>query len=682
MTSSHPSSSATPAAHARFAGLDGLRAIAVGLVIVYHLFPPALAGGFIGVDVFFVLSGFLITSLLLRERARTGRISLVGFWQRRARRLLPAVTVMIAVCATAALFVGGDVLVRMGAQVLGALTFTYNWVSIGAGASYFSAATPELFRNLWSLGIEEQFYLLWPLLFLLLLLLPGRWLRIAIVLAAAAASAAWMATLVGQGIDPTRAYFGTDSHAFGLLGGVALAFAWRLVPDAAPGWMLRPAILRSVTAIGCVAVAALIGLALVPMTTSTATFPGALLAASLLALVAIVSGIWPGSPFGRAIDVAPMRYVGERSYGLYLWHWPLVVLLTAWSTGLSPDFGVPVWAGVVTLLLTFVAAELSFRLVEMPIRAFGFRGSFRRWGARIVESATARWATLGAGALAVVLVLGAGAAVASAPPQTSAEAAVQAGIDALAEAPAPPTTPNAVPATDPPADPGTDPGGKPSEDPLTDAGTNPSTTPGASVAPGITPDLAPTAAPVPVSGDQITAVGDSVMLAAAPSLMARFPGIHIDAAVSRSMWAGPGILQTLADSGQLRPFVVLALGTNGSVDAGALADARRIAGPERQVILVNAFAPRSWIDGVNHDLADFAANNPGTWVADWSGAIGGQTQLLAGDQIHPSTGGGDVFAAIVSEKIDLAEAQRLADSRRHPSGAFQLQKDLTFASAG
>ena len=176
MTSSSLPPLSTPAARTRYAGLDGMRAVAVALVVVYHLFPPAFSGGFIGVDVFFVISGFLITSLLLREKATTGRISLGKFWQRRARRLLPAVTVMIAVCATAALFVGGDVLVRMGAQVLGALTFTYNWVSIGAGASYFAADTPELFRNLWSLGIEEQFYVLWPLLLMLLLLLRSRWL--------------------------------------------------------------------------------------------------------------------------------------------------------------------------------------------------------------------------------------------------------------------------------------------------------------------------------------------------------------------------------------------------------------------------------------------------------------------------------------------------------------------------
>lgn len=695
MTTLSPSPVSAPPSQARLSGLDGLRAIAVALVMIYHLFPPAFAGGFIGVDVFFVVSGFLITTLLLRERARTGRVSLRGFWQRRARRLLPAVAVMLAVCATAAWFIGGDVLVGIGRQILAALTFTYNWAAIAAGSSYFSADTPELFRNLWSLGIEEQFYLLWPLLFILLMLLRQRWLRTVIVLVAAIASAVWMATIVAQGSDTTRAYFGTDSHAFGLLGGVALAFGWNALPSSPPAWMLRSAVRRSVTAVGALALVGIVALALAPATTTTVTFPGALVAASVLSLIVITAGIWPAARFGSALDVAPLRYIGNRSYGLYLWHWPLLVLMTAWATGLSPDVHVPVWVGIVTLVLSFAAAEISYRVIETPIRTLGFRGSARRWGQRIVESAATRWATLGAGALFVVLAVGAGSAVASAPHQTSAEAAVQAGLDALAEEQPSPAAPSQSPSPSPePSDvvpsaaPLDDPSGEPSDDPGSGAAAgepgkdvpavDPTVTPSAN--PGFGPTLAPTAAPVPISGDQVTAIGDSVMLAAAPALMEQFPGIEIDAAVSRSMWAGPGILQSLADSGKLRPFVIIALGTNGAVDAGALADVRRIAGPERQVILVNAFAPRSWIDGVNHDLAAFAAENQSTWVADWSTAIAGHPELLAGDQIHPQSGGGVVFAEIVRAEVETAEAARLAEASRPREGAFILEKYLTFTS--
>ena len=174
-----------PSSARRYAGLDGLRAIAVALVVIYHLFPGwMLHSGFIGVDMFFVISGFLITSLLLRDRT-----DLVDFWRRRARRLLPALVVLVTVAATWAWAIGGDVLVRLGPQVLGAATFSYNWVSIAGGTDYFSADTPELFRNLWSLAVEEQFYWVWPLLLPLLLLVRRRWLRACIALTAAVASA-------------------------------------------------------------------------------------------------------------------------------------------------------------------------------------------------------------------------------------------------------------------------------------------------------------------------------------------------------------------------------------------------------------------------------------------------------------------------------------------------------------
>jgi peptidoglycan/LPS O-acetylase OafA/YrhL len=197
----------------RFAGLDGLRAIAVTLVVVYHLFPGMpLLGGFVGVDVFFVISGFLITSLLLRP-SRLGRLGsprhLIDFWRRRARRLLPALAVVVTVCATAAWMLGGDLLVGMGRQVLGAATFSYNWLAVADGTDYFAATAPELFRNFWSLAVEEQFYVVWPLLLPLVLLVPGRWVRVALVLVAGGGSAWWMAQIVAGG-EVTRAYFGTD----------------------------------------------------------------------------------------------------------------------------------------------------------------------------------------------------------------------------------------------------------------------------------------------------------------------------------------------------------------------------------------------------------------------------------------------------------------------------------------
>ncbi|MFD5224610.1 acyltransferase family protein [Microbacterium sp. NPDC058342] len=597
----------------RYAGLDGLRAIAVGLVLIYHLFPEAgLTSGFVGVDVFFVVSGFLITSLMLRPTRHTLRHRLVDFWRRRARRLLPALAVMLTVCSTAAWAIGGDVLVGVGRQLVGAATFSYNWVALAGGSDYFTAAEPELFRNVWSLAVEEQFYLLWPLLLpVLLMLLRARWVLVAFAVVAAGASAWWMSALVGADAV-TRAYFGTDSHAFGLLLGIALAFAVRNMPDRE--WMHRPGVRMAGVGVGMLGLALIVVAAVLPDRPAGSGFPWTLLAASAGALLAVFAGLLPGSWFGRTIDVRPLRWIGDRSYGIYLWHWPLLVLVLAASGQGAGTAGVPVAAGALTLVLSIAVAATSYSLVETPLRRLGFRRALRAVRARLARGPVNRMAMIG-GLLAGLLALGGTtAAVASAPAMTTSEMTIRAGEQALKDAarqkPRPAPTPEAV------------------------------------------------------VGDEITAVGDSVMLASAPALYEKFPGIYVDAAVSRSIWAGPDIVDALEAAGRLRPHVVVALGTNGSVDRSMLQKISDTVGRDRDLVLVNAYAPRDWISGVNRDLRQFADARSGVVVADWSGAIAPHEDLLAGDRIHPGMAGGRVFADVVETGIRAAQAERLA--RRVP----------------
>ncbi len=613
---------------ARFAGLDGLRAIAVVLVLVYHLFPGSpLRGGFVGVDVFFVISGFLITSLLLRP-SRAGALGsrrrLVDFWRRRARRLLPALAVVVTVCATAAWVIGGDVLVGMGRQVLGSATFSYNWLAIADDSDYFAATAPELFRNFWSLAVEEQFYLVWPLLLPLIMLIPGRWSRIALVLLLGAGSAVWMAALVADG-DVTRAYFGTGSHAFGILLGIALAFVMTGVPDRS--WMRTRKARAGSLLVGLAGVGLIVLAALRAETPDAATFPGALLMASAGSALAIVAGIGPGSWFGRALDAAPLKWIGDRSYGIYLWHWPVLVLVLVATRGFGPEGGVPPLAGSVALAISLAAAELSYRYVEQPLRRHGFRGSFGILRRRMAGTPKARMTGLAAVTIAAVMLAGTAASIATAPRVTSAAAAIDRGAQAVEDAPAE------------------------DDDPLPAA-----------------EDPAPIAVP---AGEQITAIGDSVMLASAPSLMERFPGIAVEAEVSRSVWAGPEILRAMADRGELRENVVVALGTNGPVERSVLQEMAQIIGRDRTLVLVNAHAPREWIPGVNAELSSFARGRPGVGIADWDAAIGAQESLLADDGIHPGTAGGDVFAETVHGAFEAMERERIRAEERlelAPSG--------------
>lgn len=620
----------------RVVGLDGLRALAVALVILYHLAPPAvMPGGFLGVDIFFVVSGFLITSLLLREKADTGRIALGAFWRRRARRLLPALGLLLITCCTAALAVGGDVLVRLSTQVLGAITFSSNWLFIAGGSSYFDESTPELFRNLWSLAVEEQFYLLWPLLVAFALLRLPRRARLAAVGAAALASAVAMA-LLWDPVDATRVYYGTDTHAFGLALGAVLALlaqTWSPRPLEWARWQRR-----ALGVGGPVAVVLLVAAAALLPADSPLAYRGGLAAVAVLSAVAIAALLVPGSPLGRVLELAPLRWIGRRSYGLYLWHWPVFVLVAAALPTWSRDGGEGWTLGLIALALTVGAATLSYALVEEPIRRRGFRASGRAfvawWRSSRHTLIAGTWIT----ALALLATTGTFGALASDPGRGETEALVAAGqqaIDAANDA----AEQAAAEAEADAAAGGGDEGGP-----------------------------APTSTPQAVGGEQIVAIGDSVMLAAAPTLQADYPGIAIDAQVSRSMYVAPDMVQALADAGQLRQVLVLALGTNGPIERDTLERIRGILGPTRQLVVVNVQAPRYWTDGVNQTLSAFAVYYRDVELANWHDAIQPSLDVLAGDQIHFGSSGAVIFSSSIRAALQrLAELPPLRDERADES---------------
>jgi len=615
----------------RVTGLDGVRAIAVLLVIVFHLSPGAVVGGFIGVDLFFVVSGFLITSLLLRERAATGRIALGAFWRRRARRLLPALGVLLLVCCTAAYAIGGDLLVGIGQQVLGAVTFSSNWLFLAASSNYFDSTVPELFRNLWSLAVEEQFYLLWPLLLVVVLLRVPRWVRVAAAFVLAAGSAVWMATLWSAD-NATRVYYGTDTHFFGLAIGAALAFVAVTWPTSALEWTRWQRTALGIA--GPLALAGILAVAALMPEDSPFPFQGGLAAVSVLSVITIATLLVPGTPLARLLDTPVLRWIGERSYGLYLWHWPVFLLVVSALPGWARD-GISGWGlGGVALVITVAAAALSYQFVEQPIRRNGFRATWTAFGQWIRG---ARHAFV-AGVWIVVLVLAGGigtaAAISNDPGKGETELLVAAGQQALDAANA-----------------------QASASPL------PTSTPGVA-----DPAVDPDAPPQPVGGDQITAIGDSVMLAAAPTLYEKFPGIYVDAQVSRSIYVAPAMIQALIDSGQLRQVLVLALGTNGPIDGDVLNQIRDLIGPKRQMVVVNVQAPRSWTDGVNTTLSAFALSYRNVELANWHDTIQPSLGELAGDQIHFGPVGAGIFSTTIRDALQrLAELPPLRDDNADQS---------------
>ncbi|MEO6944290.1 MAG: acyltransferase family protein [Lacisediminihabitans sp.] len=604
----------------RMSGLDGLRAIAVAAVILYHLSPGMAVGGYLGVDIFFVISGFLITALLLREKDTTGKINLPNFWRRRARRLLPALAILVLSCSTAAWVIGGNVLVDLGRQVLGAATFSSNWLAVAGHRSYFDETAPELFRNLWSLAVEEQFYLVWPLAVLLLILIRKQRIRLAIVVALGVASAIAMALIYLPGADATRVYYGTDTHSFGLAIGAALALLsqhWSALPLSWPRsarWALP--------SMGTLALGGLVAASALMPADAPLVYQGGLAAIAVITAITIAGAIVPGSLLGRLLDVPPMRWIGERSYGLYLWHWPVFVLVLG-ALPNWPRLGAGGWAlGAIALSITVVASALSYRFIEQPIRKNGFRAAFGTVALHWPTNGPRRLGRVAVTLVVVLAVTGSGFGMAAAlqgdPGKSDAELQILRGQAAIHE-------------TQSPASP----------------------VPSKTVDPAA---AAPQTARALPGGDQITAIGDSVMLASAAGLQEAFPGIQINAVVSRQMSQLPSIVQGMKADGTLRPIIIVGLGTNGPIDRASLDEARALVGSRTQLVLVNVQAPRGWTDGVDVALSQYAQRYRDVELANWRDAIASHLDLLARDQIHPGSRGGEIYAGVIKDAL-----QRLAE---------------------
>jgi peptidoglycan/LPS O-acetylase OafA/YrhL len=357
--------------------LDGLRAFAVLSVFAYHLDAGWARGGFLGVDAFFVLSGFLITSLLVGEWRQCGTISFAAFWARRARRLLPALLlVLLGVAAFAALQLPAEQLDRLRGDGLATLFYGANWRFIESGQSYFDLwSTASPLRHMWSLAIEEQFYLVWPLItFACLRLARGRrWLLGGVCITGIVASITAMAAFYDAS-DPSRAYYGTDSRAHLLLIGAALALVLgRWAPR-------RGAARASVNAVGLLGgLGCLAAWMWVPDTASW-MYRGGYAIFGLCVAAVITSSVQPGRfALKSLLTLGPLVWIGRISYGLYLWHWPVIVFASPARTGLDGPA-----LTLVRVALTFAFATASFYLVEQPIRRGALR---RRWAFAVSPTA-------------------------------------------------------------------------------------------------------------------------------------------------------------------------------------------------------------------------------------------------------------------------------------------------------
>jgi peptidoglycan/LPS O-acetylase OafA/YrhL len=597
-------------------GLDGVRAIAVTAVLVFHANPDWLPGGFLGVDVFFALSGFLITSLLLAELGESGAIRFGRFYLRRARRLLPALFLVLIATSVLAATVAQDAAARVREDVVAAFFYVTNWWYVLHGQSYFEATgRPPMLQHLWSLAVEEQFYLVWPLLLLGLWRLGGvRGVRVGALAGALLSTAlmAWIAVRDGMPelADASRVYFGTDTHAMTLLVGAALATVWT---PARIRRTLTDRGRRVMSGAGFGALAALLLVFWFVGPTSSALYRGGFLVVAVVSAAVVACSAVTGTAFAGALSRQPMRWLGERSYGIYLWHWPVFMVLRP-GVDLDAD-GWPVQ--VLRVAITLVAAELSYRLVEMPIRHGALGRAWAGWRARGRLGHAGRAALAGLTAVGVVAALGVGLSSAHEPTVEDALAGVQAVGD----------------------------------DPLT-----PTATPTPSSSGSATPTPSPVHVPVVLAagedafGLRTTAVGDSVMLAARKSLLATFPSfLTVDAHISRQPIEIYDRIRARKAAGQLGDVVVIHAGTNGPIHTADLVAIVRELQDRSRVVLVTCHGDRPWIRQSNNAVWGVAKLFAGTnvRVADWAAASAPHREWFYADGIHTKAAGSDAYAALI-----------------------------------
>jgi peptidoglycan/LPS O-acetylase OafA/YrhL len=666
-----------------------LRAFAVIAVLLYHADLAWIPGGFLGVEVFFVISGYLITALLLAEWHQRGRIDLKTFWLRRARRLLPALYVLLVVTlAFAVVFLPGEVAGLRG-DVFAAFGYVTNWYLIFGQESYFEAVgRPSLLQHLWSLAVEEQFYLIWPPILALGLCIGATRLRrrrvLTVALLGALASAVAMALLYAPGVDPSRIYYGTDTRATGLLCGAALAFLWspgekygplearhRRLKLAGRGrfrrrWGWTAPLLLDI--LGFAALGVLVWFCLHLGEFQPFLYMGGFALVGLATTATIMAVVYPYTLMGaRLLGSAPLRWIGVRSYGIYLWHWPVFMVT-------RPDLDVPFdgWPLLaLRLAATVILADLSYRYIETPIR----RGALSRAWRTLREARGAlrrRLRLQWAGALVPILASCAllGVAVARAePPEKPSYLASMKSVHTVEQSHHTSSTPGMESpqkvrpsleqqANENAPDNGLSVNAEIREAMKTDEGPQDENPGKDGDTPGTMAET--TARKTWDSGrsgssdftGSVSAIGDSVMLGAVRGLQKDIHGLTvIDAEVGLQVYAATDTLRYRRASGQLGDVVIVHLGNNGTFTKGQFDEIMRILSGVDRVLFVNVTVPRAWEEPNNEVIAEGVQRYPKAVLVDWHSASADRPEIFYSDGYHLRPGGQRLYADLISSYL-------------------------------
>ncbi len=574
--------------------IDGLRAIAVTAVVLYHLGISWIPGGFLGVDLFFVISGYVITRLILDSINQSSALDLRAFYAARIRRIFPGFIFMV-ICTI--IFIGvwaPEAIKRFLSDLPYALTGTINWLLVARNQDYFETiGRPPLLQHTWSLAVELQFYLIWPIILLTVLKYFGKKniARIALIIAMISGTALFFVSLQ---LDQANAkqishiYFGTDTHSLGLFLGAALAVSW--IPQNLSANIEKRA-QDVIDAIGVVGLLGLISVFLFIDQSNASLYRIAFPLAGIFGCLVIISLVHPASRFAPLISTAPFRWIGQRSYGIYIWHWVIFQV-----TRPSVDLSGQTWAlYLARVLLVLALADISLRWVEIPFRQGVVQNWFRGMKYR---SSKVRLRQQLSVIFSIVITL----AITTSISVQAITKSDQIANELLAQSNEPI---------------------KPIE------------------------DLAST------TGLWVT--GDSVILGIRSKLEAKQHISLVNARVGRQAPELLAVMRVDQTSVPESP-VVFNLGNNNALSEPTVVEIFEILKNQPQIIVVNTAVPRSWKDANNAIISSVAARYPNVIVIDWNKISTGRPELFAPDGVHLSPAGSDVYVDLVVSVLTKTDA--------------------------
>lgn len=607
-------------------GLDGLRGLAVLGVIFYHMNFPWAAGGLLGVTIFFVLSGYLITDILLSDWETKGNIQLIRFWWRRIRRLFPALYTMLFFVTIWITLFQRELLSPLREDLVSVIFYFSNWWFIFKDVSYFeSYDTPSVVGHFWSLAIEEQFYIFWPIVVILLMFLFKK--RTAslfwIIFTLALASAVWMGILYMPGEDPSRVYYGTDTRAFSLLIGAGLAVVWpsrKLAQQV--GWKQR-------LTLDLVGLGALVFLAFMFYTADPfdeILYVGGMFIISLMTAILIAVLVHPSSILAKILSFKPLKWAGLRSYAMYLWHYPIVLL-----TG-ATFYNDGSWSLLVVfqLALIFLIAELSWQLIERPVSNGWIERTWQRLRTRKWRMKSA----LKRRRVAVILfgfgLLIASVGLATAPTFKASHEGKKEELQYAMD-----------------------------EEQKEKAERERQRLEEEVAQQEMKEEERKALLLEQLHQEHVTVIGDSVILDAVDDLRETFPNLSADVKIGRQLVAAYDVVEQLEANGQLGEHVILSLGSNGNFNTKTLQQLIDRIGKERHIYVVTTRIRDSWQDRVNANLRNAALANEHVTVIDWHKESANQPSWFEPDQTHLRPEGGKGFANVVVQYME----QRVVEER-------------------